>query len=385
MKFPAFNIYRCRMHEKIDAFVSAIYDTGLNGWDDFLFFIAHELDSVGATYFVFDKEQMHVKFWSNFGHDVTTERTYSDHYMSIDPTLDLAIRSPVGAVLHLSDHFSTRYIERSEYFQDFLLPSRLGNVVGAKIMEQDGLVGILSIQEERNIKGMSEPRRDFLKQIFPHLVRAARIHWRMRSLELQRNGIEAAIARLPQTMIVVNADMKIQYMNAAAESLVSSACAIKVCGRALRCVDARRDAELKAAVAGATVGTRLESRYVAIANDNKQIFLSVLPIAFSLAAPIGDDHRALIIAAGPMPAEKTFFSSVGDRFALTKAEKVLAYRLFAGGTLAEIASALGLSRETVRCQLHAIFLKTGTNRQGQLLSLMHQASACLPGESPPSS
>jgi len=59
-----------------------------------------------------------------------------------------------------------------------------------------------------------------------------------------------------------------------------------------------------------------------------------------------------------------------DRFALTPAEIRLAAHLANGGTLANFAKARALSRNTVRNQLQAIYCKTGTHRQAELVGLL---------------
>lgn len=57
-------------------------------------------------------------------------------------------------------------------------------------------------------------------------------------------------------------------------------------------------------------------------------------------------------------------------FALTTAEARFAMLLFAGSTLAEAASALGISQATARVHLAHIFRKTRTARQAELIRLL---------------
>ena len=59
-----------------------------------------------------------------------------------------------------------------------------------------------------------------------------------------------------------------------------------------------------------------------------------------------------------------------DAFGLTPAEVRVAAALFDGATLRDIADANGVSLNTVRNQLTAIFDKTETGRQSELVGLM---------------
>lgn len=57
-------------------------------------------------------------------------------------------------------------------------------------------------------------------------------------------------------------------------------------------------------------------------------------------------------------------------FGLSRAEARLAALVTAGLSLTEAAAELGIGRETARTQLKAVFLKTGTHRQGELAALL---------------
>lgn len=64
-------------------------------------------------------------------------------------------------------------------------------------------------------------------------------------------------------------------------------------------------------------------------------------------------------------------------FGLSPAEAKLARLLADGLSMEETALQLGVSRNTVRSQLQAVFAKTGTNRQGDLVRLLLSSSAAL--------
>jgi DNA-binding CsgD family transcriptional regulator len=64
--------------------------------------------------------------------------------------------------------------------------------------------------------------------------------------------------------------------------------------------------------------------------------------------------------------------SLGQLFELTPAEVRLLEHLVDGVHLSDAATQLGLSVNTVRTQLKAIFRKTGQRTQGQLLALANR-------------
>ena len=64
-----------------------------------------------------------------------------------------------------------------------------------------------------------------------------------------------------------------------------------------------------------------------------------------------------------------------DTFGLTPAESRLVLRLVAGDSLRSSAAALGIGYETARTTLKAVFHKTGTSRQVELVIVMIRAMA----------
>ena len=62
-------------------------------------------------------------------------------------------------------------------------------------------------------------------------------------------------------------------------------------------------------------------------------------------------------------------------YGLTAAEAAFAAELARGRTLDQIADGLGVSRHTVRGHLKAVFAKTGTHRQAELVGLLLRSAA----------
>ena len=63
-------------------------------------------------------------------------------------------------------------------------------------------------------------------------------------------------------------------------------------------------------------------------------------------------------------------NALNQMYGLSRAEGALAVALCRGDTLQEYAELAGLSVATVRTQLKAIFQKTTTSRQAELVSLL---------------
>lgn len=103
----------------------------------------------------------------------------------------------------------------------------------------------------------------------------------------------------------------------------------------------------------------------------KPIIVRLMPVHPAAKSPFLG-ARALLVFS-PLTARKPIPPDVlTQAFALTGAEARLAAELAEGTSIDGIAQKLGNTRETIRNQLKMVFLKTGTHRQAELVSLLNQ-------------
>lgn len=96
-----------------------------------------------------------------------------------------------------------------------------------------------------------------------------------------------------------------------------------------------------------------------------------------VSAPL--KRTAVIVLRDPALPAMLSVVDLERLFGLSPAEARLATRLADGEGLDEAAVALGVSRNTARSQLQAVFSKTGINRQGDLVRLLLSSAASQGG------
>lgn len=94
-----------------------------------------------------------------------------------------------------------------------------------------------------------------------------------------------------------------------------------------------------------------------------------------VSAPL--QRTATVILRDPARRLRLAAPDLEQLFSLSPAEARLAQLLADGLSMDEAAVQLGVSRNTVRSQLQAVFAKTGTNRQGDLVRLLLSSAATL--------
>jgi DNA-binding CsgD family transcriptional regulator len=138
--------------------------------------------------------------------------------------------------------------------------------------------------------------------------------------------------------------------------------------------DARSNRDLQQLVDRVRAGPRSRAappprRVLVRRTEKSPLIVEALPVA-GLAADAFGQARAVLVMTDierRAPVPEDLLRSV---FALTPAEARLACRLAAGESLEDAAEALAVAKNTARFQLRAIFAKTGTARQGQLVALL---------------
>lgn len=114
----------------------------------------------------------------------------------------------------------------------------------------------------------------------------------------------------------------------------------------------------------------LPSDPIVVRRDGKgAIIARVLPVHGAARSPfLGARALLTLTPLDPRPGPNA--ALLTKAFALTPAEARLASLIAEGLNLEKAAEELGIARETARNQLKAVFAKTGTHRQGELVAIL---------------
>lgn len=96
------------------------------------------------------------------------------------------------------------------------------------------------------------------------------------------------------------------------------------------------------------------------------LVLHTIPLAQTGSA----GSRTVIILVDLRHSPRPTLNVLQKLFDLTPAEARLAIEIVSGRTLSEVSTKMGLSNATLRTQLSAVFTKTQTRRQAELVALL---------------
>jgi DNA-binding CsgD family transcriptional regulator len=101
----------------------------------------------------------------------------------------------------------------------------------------------------------------------------------------------------------------------------------------------------------------------------RPLVVRILPINGAARSPFLG-ARALLVISDLDSVRVPHATTLMRAFDLSQAEARLAVMVATGASTERVAEELGIGRETVRSQLKAVFAKTATRRQGELVSLL---------------
>lgn len=256
-------------------------------------------------------------------------------------------------------------LERSAFWNEFLVPIDAYHLAILRLSLRGDDVTTITLGRPNRSGAFEDRELGTLRPLHGHLIRAERI-WR--SLGLRRaelDHVDTLLAQSPDALFFLDDGFRPLRWTAAAEALLRTGGALRVAGGRLRAVRAPDDAALGRALALALRAGAPAPVPVEGSRPGEGLMLSVARLGTVASAGL-TGARCLLVSARPLDPLR----ALRARFGLTSAEAELAAALGGGDSLRTIAARRGVSINTVRNQLGAVFDKTGCHRQQDLVRLL---------------
>lgn len=296
---------------------------------------------------------------------------YEQHYATIDPGKSVASKYAAGQWYLDKRDLGTHAIQHSEFYQDFLRKHGLASVLYSTVVREGPIVEGLSFQAGLTRPGFDGSEIALLAPITPHVQQAVMLRRRFQEVSMQAQLSNLVLNHFDTPIIVLDCDGRIMMSNDNAESWLTGAHSsltgkVNVSQQIISIAKKICDPDNPVPVAVTKCRT---------GNDQHISYLIGLPLkptnplASQWFKPMG-----VIIVQSTATRKLPWAEMFHDLFGLSPAEARLLECLAEQESLNGAALALGISKETARSQLKAIFQKTGINKQATLLRLVAQLS-----------
>jgi DNA-binding CsgD family transcriptional regulator/PAS domain-containing protein len=363
--------------QALSELIGSIYDCALDPsrWERTLADIKDALDCHGITLTLSDLRYDRLLLQKAAGLEAPALEQLPKHAPEMHARLRDALASwPSLDEPHVvSRHFSPAYIETSPYFQEWARSTGTVDTMALFLMHTPlHLAGLYLGRNER--QGIITEREIELgKLLLPHLRRAATISQVLDIRTIEGTRMAEALDGLRCAVVLTNERGTILHANRAAERMLDDGGFIQSAQGILQATAPSATAELRSALAlaagnEASIGkTGLAIRLTE--PDAPPVLAHVLPLTGSDFRTRLQPSAVAAVFIGASPDSQDGADAVAAAFGLTPAETRLLASLFAGRTLNETATTLGITRPTAKTHLEHIFLKTKVTRQAELMRL----------------
>ncbi|WP_428333384.1 helix-turn-helix transcriptional regulator [Novosphingobium sp.] len=354
--------------DTIDMIYSAAVDPA--GWGRVLKRLADMTGSVAGGLTLEDPVRGLGKPITFFGFDPDHVQRCFDHYLPMNPLFGIEAKMQPGFIVANEMVVATDAFRRSEFYDGWARPQGLCSPLSIVLHRSAGRYIPLTLVRPDGADEVNSEQLGLLETLSPHLIRAMEVSLKMERLDLYQDALQNCFDRLPVGIVLLDDANRVLRINSLAGRYVSSGI-----------IDIRH-AEIRIKDTAANVA--LQKSLAARIHDPSAV-LPDISVHFDLAAPVVinvvpivngepdfDDGRIatmLVIRSTSIANAQRVIEDFAVAHDLTGRELALLTALATdGASVAECASQLKIGLPTAKTHLQRIFAKTGTRRQGELLS-----------------
>jgi DNA-binding CsgD family transcriptional regulator len=365
--------------------IASIYDAAGDPqlWPVFLERFAGTVRGAATLMFLYDVKGRDGNVAATVRLDPEDLRKYGEHYIQVDQWgIQGAHLIATGNVVTGQMLCPDQVLEPSEFYNDFLRPMDAFHQFCGFIRKEQSVASIISCLRPKRAGAFGEEELGVLQVLIPHLQRAFQFHERVVGLQRKADSAAEALDRLGMGFLVVDAAGRILTLNRLAATTLEQNDGLSISRKTLhagRPKEANRlyyGLILEAAATGSGHGFESGGMMTVPRPSRRRAFeILVTPLRQGALPPVQRQQAAAIFLIDPENQPEPNGQALRRLFGLTPAEARLAKLLIQGKSLTQAAEESCLSRNTVRSQLQRIFDKTGTTRQGELVSLFWKGLA----------
>lgn len=252
-------------------------------------------------------------------------------------------------------------------------------------LDGDRSIWMICLAPRGGVSALAADWQDVLQALLPLLQRIVRLYLVIGESERRRRIAEHVLETSGVGVVLVDSAGSVITANAAAHAIMGHTHVLGIHDGRLH-AQRRADQHLllrhiREKSEQQSAGEAQSGCYAAFAllRDDHALPVTVMvrpgPPFGPASAPLR--RTATVILRDPARRLSLAGPDLETLFGLSPAEARLAQLLADGMSMEEAALQLGVSRNTVRSQLQAVFAKTGTNRQGDLVRLLLSSAATL--------
>lgn len=298
--------------------------------------------------------------------------SYNGYSALADPCIPFIGKVAVGNWYFDMRELGQNVIRVHPFYQEFLIHQGLRSIMWTPLLNAGEAHAILSFGAGLRRTPFQPEDTRALSPLLPHLITAAKLRWRFQELSTLAVCGHQMLDRVSTPMLLIDEKARILFANAAGEKWLDTQNHPYSRQSTLKQATpwpqlSQLAHQICTAHSGAPVGVvRIDAD-----GERPPIYLIGLPLSEEHPLAQGWSQQAgMLIVHDPAQKSMPWPELLRQLFHLTPAECRLVEQLAVHHCIAKVSEALGITRETVRSQLKAVFQKTGAANQSALMQLV---------------
>jgi len=371
--------------EELIHLIYAILDQP-EGWENFCTELSTALDATMTQVLSMDRNHHAVSLSVTGGSAdaatrIAAELAYIKHRVDTDSRWSLVMRDDVVDWVQCHHFITEEYVAQSKLYQETLLPIDSRYISAFKLLYDQNLCVVFTIHTSLSRRPLGQVELEFLNRLIPHLKRVVMLQRHIYQYSAVALVGCSLINKLHQPIILLNLEGGIVHKNGAADELLKLTRILSVKDKMLffpepyyqqlkeNCAQLEklfRTGELSKSEQSVDVCMKITD---STTQETMYTFSSLMIPERSMGM-FGTRPLLMLTLYHPSYTPAVDMQLLSTIFGLTPAECRVALLLMDGYSVKEIAYENQVKQDTVKKQMQAIFQKTATNRQSDLLKLL---------------
>lgn len=318
--------------------------------------------------------------WRVWGHDYNDYKTFLYRHATEDPRLSYILSNP-GRVICGEDGVDLEQFRATALFREVVEPMDIEHSLVSYFAQEADVMATICGLRGRGQGPFGAPEKHKLGLVVPHLRRAFEYYALLDEAKAKVDDIGAALDIVDAGIFLTDADLNVAHVNRAGEAMLKGG-DIAVRGGRLSFADSRASRQVATAVAQALAAARGETTiahadHLEVARPSSEdgpFRVSLHPLPENQGnANLTKRSQIAVVVRAPGRGGAEVARRLQTTFRFTPAEAALAAALAAGASLADYAQQRSVALSTVRSQLKALYEKTDTRRQGELVAKLRES------------
>jgi DNA-binding CsgD family transcriptional regulator len=299
-----------------------------------------------------------------------------------------------GAVMTDADLITQPALQATTFYKELWAPLDIARLCSGMIFDATDahkLPTALSLFRPLADRPFDQQETETVGRLVQHLSRALGVMFHLRDRDLHVASSLAALDRLPAGVVLIDRSQRVSFANRAAEDIFRGGHTVTM-KPSHTSTAGRLGLHPRLSTHEAAFQRSLSQALASMDHQQVDHFSSALvlhgedgrPACVVHAAPLAQSQaftrdqsspRAIVFLYDLESAASVSPELLAELFGMTPAESRAAREVVLGGSAEDMARRLGISVSTFKTQLQAVYVKTHTHRQADLLKLLLAVAA----------